>query len=249
MEQHVPGGSMSGKVRVYEVAKQLNLDPKQVVGLFQAIGVAEVRNHMSSVEPEAVERVKRHLEKQRTHDVVEERIRPTVVKRRAVAKPGASSSPSAIPEPAPSGASLPPSAPSVRALEDTVMQEHNGHAAAEPILARDRESGRLPPPEERKSSRSLEPPPLVPVDRASTRAIPIVETPSLVPEPPPAVERATDDAVAAAAPAPAPAQEPMITPLPTPPSPPPPAPEVHLVPQPSPPTPPPEAPAPVRPAA
>ena len=27
---------MSGKVRVYEVAKQLNLDPKQVVGLFQA---------------------------------------------------------------------------------------------------------------------------------------------------------------------------------------------------------------------
>ena len=62
---------MSGKVRVYEVAKQLNLDPKQVVGLFQAIGVAEVRNHMSSVEPEAVERVKRHLEKQRTHDVVE----------------------------------------------------------------------------------------------------------------------------------------------------------------------------------
>ena len=66
---------MSGKVRVYEVAKQLNLDPKQVVGLFQAIGVADVRNHMSSVEPEQVERIKRHLEKQRTHDVVEERVR------------------------------------------------------------------------------------------------------------------------------------------------------------------------------
>ncbi len=79
---------MSGKVRVYEVAKQLNLDPKQVVGLFQAIGIADVRNHMSSVEPEAVERVKRHLEKQRTHDVVEERVRPDgrVVKRRAIAK-------------------------------------------------------------------------------------------------------------------------------------------------------------------
>ena len=85
---------MSGKVRVYEVAKQLNLDPKQVVGLFQAIGVADVRNHMSSVEPEAVERVKRHLEKQRTHDVVEERIRPGVLKRRAVAKP-----PSSLPVP------------------------------------------------------------------------------------------------------------------------------------------------------
>src|SRR6478609_7431701 len=89
----VSGGSMS-KVRVYEVAKQLNLDPKAVVALFQQVGVNDVRNHMSSVEPEAVERVKRHLEKQKTHDVVEERIRPTVVKRRAVAKP-ADATPSA----------------------------------------------------------------------------------------------------------------------------------------------------------
>ena len=77
------------KVRVYEVAKQLNLDPKQVVALFQQVGVNDVRNHMSSVEPEQVERIKRHLEKQRTHDVVEERVRTDgrVVKRRAVAKP------------------------------------------------------------------------------------------------------------------------------------------------------------------
>src|SRR6185312_9085599 len=88
----VSGGSMS-KVRVYEVAKQLNLDPKQVVVLFQQIGINDVRNHMSSVDPEAVERVKRHLEKQKTHDVVEERIRPTVVKRRAIAKPGGTDGP------------------------------------------------------------------------------------------------------------------------------------------------------------
>src|SRR5688572_15693085 len=84
----VVGGSMS-KVRVYEVAKQLNLDPKQVVTLFQSIGVTDVRNHMSSVEAEAVERLKRNLEKQKTHDVVEERIRRgagAVIKRRAVAK-------------------------------------------------------------------------------------------------------------------------------------------------------------------
>src|SRR5579863_8584551 len=123
--QQTSGGSMSGKVRVYEVAKQLNLDPKQVVGLFQAIGVPDVRNHMSSVEPEAVERVKRHLEKQRTHDVVEERIRPTVVKRRAVAKAGASSP---TPE-APSGPALPASVPSVRLLDEHVspMTEVNGH--------------------------------------------------------------------------------------------------------------------------
>src|SRR5215472_14295372 len=121
----VSGGSMSSKVRVYEVAKQLNLDPKQVVGLFQAIGVADVRNHMSSVEPEAVERVKRHLEKQRTHDVVEERIRSDgrVIKRRAVAKAGVASTPESRggPESSPASSALPPSAASsARALDVAV---------------------------------------------------------------------------------------------------------------------------------
>src|SRR6478735_1972424 len=94
----VAGGSMS-KVRVYEVAKQLNLDPKQVVTLFQSLGVTDVRNHMSSVEAEAVERLKRNLEKQKTHDVVEERIRRgagTVLKRRAVAKSPNDSAPVSV---------------------------------------------------------------------------------------------------------------------------------------------------------
>ncbi len=98
------------KVRVYEVAKQLNLDPKAVVGLFQSIGVTDVRNHMSSVDVDAVERLKRNLEKQKTHDVVEERIRRgagTILKRRAVAKPdaGPPSSPS-VAGPSPSAVAL-----------------------------------------------------------------------------------------------------------------------------------------------
>ncbi len=214
---------MSSKVRVYEVAKQLNLDPKQVVGLFQAIGVADVRNHMSSVEPEQVERVKRHLEKQRTHDVVEERIRSDgrVIKRRAIAKAGSSTTQVAPPEP-PSSASLPAPAPSVRALDDVMTTpEHNGHGAPEPILAREvheRESGRLPIPEERKSSRAVEPSPpvAVPRDRASARILPAAEPPP-APELPPTAERPTDDTIAAAAPAPV--QEPVIAPSPLPPAP------------------------------
>ncbi len=78
---------MSSKVRVYEVARDLGMDNKALVALFQSVGVSEVRNHMSAVAPEAVERVKRHLEKQKAQKVVEERIRPTVVKRRAIKKP------------------------------------------------------------------------------------------------------------------------------------------------------------------
>ncbi len=232
--QQIAGGSMSAKVRVYEVAKQLNLDPKQVVGLFQAIGVAEVRNHMSSVEPEAVERVKRHLEKQRTHDVVEERIRPGVLKRRAVAK-AASSMPA--PADSPSAPSIPVAVPSVRALEDVSgpPPETNGHPVSEPLAARDDvaapstparsriapESGRLPIPEDRHSSRVLEPV-SIPRDRASTRSVvtpepvaapaPVMEAPP--PAPAPVVERLTDDTVAAAAPAPV--QEPSIAPPPPP---------------------------------
>jgi len=223
---------MSGKVRVYEVAKQLNLDPKQVVGLFQAIGVAEVRNHMSSVEPEAVERVKRHLEKQRTHDVVEERIRPGVMKRRAVAKPS-SALPLAGPPDVASVPVLPPppSSPSMRVVDDVAAAppEANGHPA-EPAVARDSlspsvplrlpdvantstipsgrsrsaaaESARVPVPEDRPSARALEPLP-IPRDHASTRpVVPSEPVPAHVPPEPPPPERPTDDAVAAAAPAP-----------------------------------------------
>jgi translation initiation factor IF-2 len=81
------GESMS-KVRVYEVAKDLGLENKELVSLFQSAGVQGVKNHMSAVGPEAVDRVKRLLEKQQgSSKSVEERIRPTVVKRRAAAKP------------------------------------------------------------------------------------------------------------------------------------------------------------------
>src|SRR5688572_19651031 len=72
------------KVRVYELAKQYNMDQKSLVALFQSSGISDVRNHMSAVEAEVAERiVKRHLERQKSPVVEEERIRPTVVKRRA----------------------------------------------------------------------------------------------------------------------------------------------------------------------
>ncbi|MGA3120049.1 MAG: translation initiation factor IF-2 [Polyangiaceae bacterium] len=230
--QQISGGSMSGKVRIYEVAKQLNLDPKQVVGLFQAIGISDVRNHMSSVEPEAIERVKRHLEKQRTHDVVEERVRFGVVKRRAVAKPG---SPVA-PEPAPAP-SLPPSASlSLPALDELVAHEQNGRALPEPVAAREgREGSRTPPKEpsrppvveDRATARTSEPAPIPEAQRprgetradeevaAVAEAPPISVAPTAQAPLAPLAERPTDDTVAAAAPAP-PLPEPAVAPSPPP---------------------------------
>jgi translation initiation factor IF-2 len=72
------------KVRVYEVARQLNMSNRDLVNLLQSLGVNDVRNHMSSVEAEVVERVKRKLERRVETEVVEQRINKTVVKRRAM---------------------------------------------------------------------------------------------------------------------------------------------------------------------
>ena len=78
---------MSSKLRVYEVARELSMDNKEIVALLQSMGFGEVRNHMSVVSSDAVERIRRHQERKAEPKVVEERIRPTVVKRRSVAKP------------------------------------------------------------------------------------------------------------------------------------------------------------------
>jgi translation initiation factor IF-2 len=218
----VSGGSMS-KVRVYDVAKQLNLDPKAVVSLFQAVGINEVRNHMSSVEPEAVERVKRHLEKQKTHDVVEERIRPGVLKRRAVAKPGH------VPDSPSSAAKIESvrlaSSPSVTAAAEAPAssERQNGRARADAA----RESGKLPStrelPEERRSAKELhveapasrEPVSREPVGREQVSA----PAPAKIQEPPPppppsktAVQAAPP--VEAVAPPPEPARVPETPPPP-----------------------------------
>jgi translation initiation factor IF-2 len=98
------------KVRVYEVAKQLNMDQKTLVALFQSMGIGDVRNHMSAVESDVVERVKRHLERQKTPEVVEERVRSDgrVVKRQrrpAEGEPG-------VPAPRPSAPGVPSASPS-----------------------------------------------------------------------------------------------------------------------------------------
>jgi hypothetical protein len=218
--QQMSGGSMSGKVRIYEVAKQLNLDPKQVVGLFQAIGVSDVRNHMSSVEPEAIERVKRHLEKQRTHDVVEERVR--FGRRQA---PGRRQAGLAGTGDVASAPSMPP--PSVRP-SSSHASTRSRHARAE------RAAGPEPcPPARRAPFREVARPTaaescrwsapsspqrgraaparvraagardVVPVEITPVPVVPVVQPPPIA-----APERPTDDTVAAAAPAPSP--EPVV---------------------------------------
>src|SRR3954452_18207715 len=92
------------KTRVYEVARELGLDNRELVTKLATLGIP-VRNHMSSIDPADADRVKRAIEKEKQQNVVEERIRPTVVRRRTVRREGepevAEPVVAAAPEPAP----------------------------------------------------------------------------------------------------------------------------------------------------
>jgi translation initiation factor IF-2 len=195
-------------MRVYEVARDLGLENKAVVALFQAIGVSDVRNHMSSVLPEQVERAKRHLEKQSAEAVVEERLRHGVVKRR-VKRAGApeASSPTA------SSAAAEPRAPSPPPPRSAPQQQAKPAAAPQRPEPSRPAAAPAPPPPSAPAVRATPPP-------ASEREVvapspPVVEPPRsrpasavshAVPEPPPVVEESPPpapmvvDPVATAAP-------------------------------------------------
>ncbi len=188
---------MSSKVRVYEVARDLGMDNKALVALFQSVGVSEVRNHMSAVAPEAVDRVKRHLEKQKAQKVVEERIRPTVVKRRAIKKPAPPKekevAAEAKPAPAPAVQKRAKAAPVAPA------------PAAEPAVEKPAPAAEPPAAPVAKAPEPAEPEPAP--ARADERPAAAAPEPAQVdkkPEPAPAAEAKP---AAAAKPVPAPAEK------------------------------------------
>ncbi|MFZ7111067.1 MAG: translation initiation factor IF-2 [Desulfatiglandales bacterium] len=70
------------KVRVYELAKELNLDSKELVEKLKAGGM-NIRNYMSTLDDQAVTKAREVLAGKKVSEVVEEkRIKPTVIRRR-----------------------------------------------------------------------------------------------------------------------------------------------------------------------
>ncbi|PKN77436.1 MAG: translation initiation factor IF-2 [Deltaproteobacteria bacterium HGW-Deltaproteobacteria-10] len=74
------------KKRVYELAKELGLENKDLITHLEKIGIT-VKSHSSSLEDEEVERVKNELLAREPRQVVEQRIKSTVIRRRAVRAP------------------------------------------------------------------------------------------------------------------------------------------------------------------
>jgi translation initiation factor IF-2 len=213
------------KMRVYEVARDLAMDNKSLVALFQSVGVTDVRNHMSAVLPEQVDRVKRHLERQSGQKAAEERIHPTVVKRRA--KPssegGASEAPlSAAPalerEEAPAPSVIrrpappppPPSSPAASVAPAPVVEAPVARRAPEPPPPPPVVEAPVAaaPPSPAEPARAAEPVQAAPLPSAAPQPESMPEKP----EPVAPVER--KEVIAAAAPAPA-APVPAPAPAPT----------------------------------
>ncbi|MDP2724796.1 MAG: translation initiation factor IF-2 N-terminal domain-containing protein, partial [Syntrophales bacterium] len=74
------------KKRVHELAKELTIESKYLIDHLKTLGI-EVKSHQSSLEDGDVERVKRLLRAKEPHDLIEKRVKDTVIRRRVVHKP------------------------------------------------------------------------------------------------------------------------------------------------------------------
>ena len=206
---------MTAKLRVYEVARDLGMDQKALVSLLQSSGVPDVRNHMSSIGADVVERIRRQLEKQKAPSAVEEYIRPTVVKRRAAARPA---EPAATP--AASAPAAATSAPAPRSQPAHAAPSAPTATPAPAVVRRAKAPSSVPAAEKEPSVPAAAPvPPSPPPAREPTPA-PVAAVPP--PPPTPVVESAAPVA-AAKTPASAPAAPaapavaaPVAAPAPTP---------------------------------
>ena len=75
-----------GKKRVHELAKELGLENKDLIAHLERLGIT-VKSHASTLEDHEIERIKEDLQAKSPRQIVEERIKTTVIRRRAVRAP------------------------------------------------------------------------------------------------------------------------------------------------------------------
>ncbi|MFZ5994280.1 MAG: translation initiation factor IF-2 [Thermodesulfobacteriota bacterium] len=122
------------KIRVYELAKELQMENKQLLAQVKEMGY-DVKSHMSVLEEGDVQRIKDIITGVRAEVVVDERVRPNVIRRRTKVvqtepEPEQKIAAEAPPEPA---AVIPPQAP-VEKVE-AEEQEAAGEEAPPPVSA------------------------------------------------------------------------------------------------------------------
>jgi len=88
------------KKRVYELAKELGLENKELITRLEKIGIA-VKSHSSTLEESDLERIQAELLSPEPREMVEQRIKSTVIRRRAIRLPAEEPKPEAPLPPAP----------------------------------------------------------------------------------------------------------------------------------------------------
>ncbi|MBW2633908.1 MAG: translation initiation factor IF-2 [Deltaproteobacteria bacterium] len=72
-----------GKIRIYELARDLNMTNKQLLEKLEALGIP-AKSHMSSVEESEVDGLKAKIHGKKPAELEEKRIRPSVIRRRKI---------------------------------------------------------------------------------------------------------------------------------------------------------------------
>ncbi|HUH02715.1 MAG TPA: translation initiation factor IF-2, partial [Kofleriaceae bacterium] len=162
---------MTGKMRVYEIAKEVGIPNKELISKIRALGL-EINNHMSSIDPDDVARIKRSLEKERLAHTETKRLSSTVLRRRS------------------SGSSTPRgtrSLPGEDGVDEVVAGSNGQDAVASRPVARRRKPVEAAPPEPQVAVEAP-PPPRVepPATITRRRTVEVVQPePAPDPEPPP----------------------------------------------------------------
>src|SRR5215207_8550297 len=122
-------GASGPRMRVYELAKELNVPHRDLVSKIKTLGI-EIANHMSHLEPTDADRVRRALDRERHETLVEQRLSDTVIRRRSrTAAP-------AVAAPAPAPAAPARSTAPAPASRRVVSPEPAAEPAAAPVAAR-----------------------------------------------------------------------------------------------------------------
>jgi translation initiation factor IF-2 len=130
-------------MRVYEIAREVGLPNKELIAKIRALGL-EVNNHMSTLDPDDVARVKRSLERERVENTVTKRLSSTVLRRSKKADEGGPgevvSAVAAPPAPEPVAAPAPAKpvvrrTPTKKAAEPVAVEPAEVEAASAPAKA------------------------------------------------------------------------------------------------------------------
>jgi translation initiation factor IF-2 len=159
------------KIRVYELARELNLTNKVLMDKLQNMGIT-VGSHMSSLEDDAVTRAKAVIFGKKASAVEDTRVKPTVIRRRRkVAEPGAEAlaeeKPEHLQEPTEAAAVAEPvETPAAAAVAETVeaaaLEGAPAEAAEPPAVTEPAEGAEVAAPLEAEKAPAHEPPPSQP---------------------------------------------------------------------------------------